>query len=485
MNLEEIKKIKWQYLVNRREVLLFTSITSNSYKYFEKITGIPWKVNYEIRFADGDIFYDKKDLDKLRSLFIKRGDKVFFDFRKHLLIYVNKLDKIASEVERTDCSKLTKNQLIKLLDKYIKAALYAGNFLSPMGTTDRMLSKKILSSLPDASKEQKREWLGILTYPLRENEHIKEEKSFYNLVSNYKKKSFNSLLEKHLREFGWIGARGYSFNQNWKRKDIEKRIDSFISQNKNVNEEIKNLENIKKERLKSFKELIKKLKIKKTSSLYDLILITKDYAYLRTWRTDIIYGVGYKAKNLFYEIAKRAKLKENDIVHFTFQEVIEMAKKGKSPLSSKELEKRKKIFASIFIKDEYKIISDRKLEEKIENIVKGKKQTKIREIKGSIAFRGKVKARVKIVLTTKDINKVKQGDVLVAVMTFPNYISAMERASAFVTNEGGILCHAAIISREMNKPCIIGTKIATKVLKDGDLVEVDADNGIVKIIKKG
>ncbi|MEK0369500.1 MAG: PEP-utilizing enzyme, partial [Nitrosopumilus sp.] len=101
----------------------------------------------------------------------------------------------------------------------------------------------------------------------------------------------------------------------------------------------------------------------------------------------------------------------------------------------------------------------------------------------SIAFRGKVKARVKIVLTTKDINKVKQGDVLVAVMTFPNYISAMEKASAFVTNEGGILCHAAIISREMNKPCIIGTKIATKVLKDGDLVEVDANKGIVKIIK--
>jgi len=53
-----------------------------------------------------------------------------------------------------------------------------------------------------------------------------------------------------------------------------------------------------------------------------------------------------------------------------------------------------------------------------------------------------------------------------------------------VTDEGGITCHAAIISRELKKPCIIGTKIATKVLKDGDLVEVDADKGIVKILKK-
>ena len=69
---------------------------------------------------------------------------------------------------------------------------------------------------------------------------------------------------------------------------------------------------------------------------------------------------------------------------------------------------------------------------------------------------------------------------MVAVMTFPNFVQAMERASAFVTDEGGILCHAAIIAREMRKPCITGTKIATKVLKDGDLVEVDADKGIVK-----
>ncbi len=50
-------------------------------------------------------------------------------------------------------------------------------------------------------------------------------------------------------------------------------------------------------------------------------------------------------------------------------------------------------------------------------------------------------------------------------------------------DEGGITCHAAIVSRELKKPCIIGTRIATKVLKDGDLVEVDANKGIVKILK--
>lgn len=60
----------------------------------------------------------------------------------------------------------------------------------------------------------------------------------------------------------------------------------------------------------------------------------------------------------------------------------------------------------------------------------------------------------------------------------------MKKAAAIITDEGGITCHAAIVSRELNIPCIIGTKVATKILKDGDLVEVNAEKGVVKIINK-
>ncbi|GAG17127.1 unnamed protein product, partial [marine sediment metagenome] len=73
--------------------------------------------------------------------------------------------------------------------------------------------------------------------------------------------------------------------------------------------------------------------------------------------------------------------------------------------------------------------------------------------------------------------------ILVTNMTTPDLMQAIEKVVAIVTDEGGILCHAAIVSREFGIPCVIATKIATKVLKDGDLVEVDADKGIVKIIK--
>ena len=106
------------------------------------------------------------------------------------------------------------------------------------------------------------------------------------------------------------------------------------------------------------------------------------------------------------------------------------------------------------------------------------------EIKGSIACAGKSQGMVKIVLSNADFEKVEAGDIIVSSMTTPDYLPVLKKAAAIVTDEGGITCHAAIVSREMKKPCIIGTKIATKVLHDGDLVEVDADKGIVKIISK-
>lgn len=105
------------------------------------------------------------------------------------------------------------------------------------------------------------------------------------------------------------------------------------------------------------------------------------------------------------------------------------------------------------------------------------------EIKGQSAYNGIIEGKVRIVRNKKQMLMVKNGEILVSPMTTPDFMIAMRKASAFVTDEGGITSHAAIVAREMKKPCIIGTKIATQVLKDGDLVEVDANKGIVKIIK--
>jgi len=107
------------------------------------------------------------------------------------------------------------------------------------------------------------------------------------------------------------------------------------------------------------------------------------------------------------------------------------------------------------------------------------------KLKGNIAYKGKVQGRVKIILTN-DFHKLEfeAGDILVATSTNPTLTPLFKKAGAIITDEGGIMSHAAILSREMKIPCIIGTKIATKVLKDNDIVEVDANKGIIRIIKK-
>lgn len=106
-------------------------------------------------------------------------------------------------------------------------------------------------------------------------------------------------------------------------------------------------------------------------------------------------------------------------------------------------------------------------------------ETDSESITGKTGYGGKVMGKVRIVLDAHEPGDFHDGDILVTGMTRPDFVPLMRRAGAIVTDEGGITCHAAIVARELKKPCIIGTKIATKVLSDGDMVEVDADKGIV------
>lgn len=103
-------------------------------------------------------------------------------------------------------------------------------------------------------------------------------------------------------------------------------------------------------------------------------------------------------------------------------------------------------------------------------------------IKGNCASKGKVTGTVRILLNASENDKLANGEVLVTYMTSPDFMSAVRRCSAIVTNLGGITSHAAIISRELGIPCVVGTKNATEILKTGDMVEVDADNGEIKIL---
>lgn len=105
------------------------------------------------------------------------------------------------------------------------------------------------------------------------------------------------------------------------------------------------------------------------------------------------------------------------------------------------------------------------------------------EIRGQCAQPGHAKGTVKVVDKAEHMGKMRDGDVLVSIATTPEIVPAMKKARAIVTEIGGIMSHAAIVSRELGIPCVIGTKVATKWLKDGDVVEVNATEGWVRKIR--
>jgi len=100
-------------------------------------------------------------------------------------------------------------------------------------------------------------------------------------------------------------------------------------------------------------------------------------------------------------------------------------------------------------------------------------------LKGETASKGVYSGKVKLVKEMSELDQVKQGDVLVTKMTTPDMVPAMQKAGAIVTDEGGLTCHAAIVSREMGTPCIVGTEVATSVLKESEMITVNATQGIV------
>ncbi|MFH1790055.1 MAG: PEP-utilizing enzyme [bacterium] len=104
------------------------------------------------------------------------------------------------------------------------------------------------------------------------------------------------------------------------------------------------------------------------------------------------------------------------------------------------------------------------------------------ELVGVTANKGLAKGQVRLIEPHVIGQVFKQGEILITRMTTPDLMPLIKKASAIVTDEGGVTCHASIVSRELDVPCIIATNYSTQVFKNGDLVEVDANKGVIRII---
>ncbi|RBQ22353.1 Phosphoenolpyruvate synthase [Candidatus Methanobinarius endosymbioticus] len=100
-------------------------------------------------------------------------------------------------------------------------------------------------------------------------------------------------------------------------------------------------------------------------------------------------------------------------------------------------------------------------------------------VKGLGASPGMASGSVKIINKIDELDKIKDGDIMVTTMTTPDMVPAMKRSSGIITDEGGITCHAAIISRELGIPCVVGTGNATEILKENNKVTIDGKKGLV------
>ena len=124
----------------------------------------------------------------------------------------------------------------------------------------------------------------------------------------------------------------------------------------------------------------------------------------------------------------------------------------------------------------------KKLEELVLSVMRADGTKEIRGVPASV---GNTSGTVFVCKDAGIANvRMPKGAILVTSMTTIDFIPSMRRAKAIITDDGGATCHAAVVSREFGIPCVVGTKVATQVLKTGDVVEVDGRKGIVKIISK-
>ncbi len=263
-------------------------------------------------------------------------------------------------------------------------------------------------------------------------------------------------LEAHQQKWHWI--------QN--NYCVIKELDVEFFKNKKKNLNPKPDSDIIKQKQKLFS------KYPPSEDLKLYVQLSEIFSEMQDVRKGYVLKANSVHKKYLTQLSKEKNITLEDLEYYTYPEI-----KNFKEVNPQEIAERKKILFNFTSKEEKLMLTGEDAQE-IKKYFKQSSDDK--EIRGLVANKGRAQGRVKIILTSKDISKVEPGDILVSTMTRPEMVPAMKQAAAIVTDEGGITSHAAIVSRELGIPCILATKHATKILKDGDQVEVNADQGTVK-----
>lgn len=293
-------------------------------------------------------------------------------------------------------------------------------------------------------------------------------------------------LIKSVKEFGFLTADIFG-GELITEDNIIENLNNIIEKPKELIEELKSI--------KKIEEKIKDRKLIKTNT--ELHQISKVIGELLVYRFDTnTYALclaNYFVR--FNDVIKEVYgISEIDIQSYKFDELLELLETGKR-VGKDTLQKRKEGYLQIHNHNKYEEYCGDEARKKIKELLefRRKNHEQSTSLNGTVASlpdkdKDIIKGRVFVMASNYNANEqlksFKDGDILVATQTHPALVPAMRKASAIITDEGGLTCHAAIVSRELEIPCIIGTKIATKILKNGDLVKIDMKEGTVEILER-
>lgn len=332
---------------------------------------------------------------------------------------------------------------------------------------------------------------GKLTIPKYLSYVGEEQKLLLKLLIELKKNNIKVIditKTNYYRKLESIKNKYWWTNLGWENMDC-KTMGTYIDALKeyesilpNPEQKLVELEQYETKIEKQRKELYQKYSI--SNYLQQRITFFDEYTEIHDLRKEMQMRTAYSFDQFLKEFAQRLKQKITFLNFYTHEELYHLLT-GTKTFDKNEAEQRYNAEFLFTYKHAMHLWYGKEAEALIKKHFKdgSENNENLKIIKGVCSSPGKARGIVKVCAGSAEaMKKITKGDVLVTGMTLPDYVPAMKKAAAIVTDEGGITCHAAIVSRELGIPCVTSTKIASEVLKDGMKVEVDADNGTVKII---
>jgi phosphohistidine swiveling domain-containing protein len=357
------------------------------------------------------------------------------------------------------------------LDRWLRAYRGAMAFVPIFRTIDQVLS----SYVPE---DEVATLLGASSRHL--TEEVEERIALAKIVSRLAEIGDNAaegdeaaaLIASHIERFGWLGMRwhlGSPFNE----EDIRRRVSALLSTG-------------------GGQRVGGRLAPALESDDSRQVLVS-ELAYLRSHRAEAVSHAIWVASPLFASIARFLRLPAADIPYLLPEELVAALAGGRLDLEVPAA--RRQAFATVLLEDTFAdaagVEAVEELSQRIgvEGTLGSYRPASVAPgsvlLRGVVASPGRARGPVRLVHTEADDSKVEQGDILVTTMTFPSLVGSMQRSAAIVTDDGGLLSHAAVTARELGKPCLIDTDTATEVLADGELVEVDCEVGVVNYVSTG